>query len=98
MSVGQAQRQIDSREFAEWMARERQEPRGRERGDIQAALIASVIANVNRGKRQRPFKLKDFLLSWMHKGTRRQTVEEQRAIFSAFAQAHNAVESVKKKK
>lgn len=38
-------------------------PLGGERGDVQAALIATTVANANRGKGRRA-KLKDFLLRW----------------------------------
>ena len=34
------------------------------RGDIRAALISSTIANVNRGKNQKPFKINDFMLDF----------------------------------
>lgn len=36
-------------------------PFGEERGDIQAAIIACVIANVNRGKKTKPYKIDDFI-------------------------------------
>lgn len=95
MSLKDCQRQIDSREFGEWMARERMEPRGRERGDIQAALIASVIANVNRGKRSRPFKIKDFVLRWQRRGGKQQSVNDMRAIFKTYADIHNELSKAK---
>lgn len=81
---------MSSREFAEWVARERQEPRGALRADIQTALVASTIANAHRGKR-RPFKLSDFILRWRKKAPRRQSVDEMRTIFKAFARTHNAI-------
>lgn len=43
------------------MAYDQLDPIGRERGDIQAALIACTIAQVFAGKGQHP-RLKDFLL------------------------------------
>lgn len=39
------------------------EPFGAERDNLHAALIASTIANVHRGKNQKAFKAEDFMLS-----------------------------------
>ncbi|MFJ6659716.1 DUF4035 domain-containing protein [Streptomyces sp. NPDC091377] len=53
-----------SRELAEWQAYETLTgPLGPVRGDIQAALIASVIAGVNRGRGRAP-KIEDFVIRW----------------------------------
>lgn len=64
-------------EFVEWVAFSRIEPFGDERADWRAALIASVIAEVNRHstKRRRPFQPKDFLLKF--EGGKRQTWQSQ---------------------
>lgn len=53
-------------EFVEWLAFSRIEPFGEERADWRAALVASVIAEVHRGrtKRRKPFQPKDFLLKF----------------------------------
>lgn len=55
--------QITSRQFVDWMAFERLDPIGGQRGDIQAGVIASVIANVNRDtkKQKKPFSITDFM-------------------------------------
>ncbi|WP_051746320.1 phage tail assembly protein T [Nocardia rhamnosiphila] len=56
---------IGSAELSEWMAYERLTgPLGGARGDVQAALIASVIASVNRGKGQRAPTIADFMPRW----------------------------------
>lgn len=34
------------------------------RADRQAALVAMVIANANRGPNQKAFSIEDFLLTW----------------------------------
>lgn len=39
-------------------------PLGRRRQDIQAAVIASTIANANRGKKGKKFKISDFLIEY----------------------------------
>ncbi|PIB03927.1 hypothetical protein B1C81_35360 [Streptomyces sp. HG99] len=56
---------ISSSELAEWRAFEQLTgPLGGARGDVQAALIASVIAGANRGKGQRAPKVSDFMPRW----------------------------------
>ena len=52
---------MSSAEFAEWLAFDRISPDYPERGDIQAALIATTVAN--RG-RKKPLPLNDFLLKF----------------------------------
>ncbi len=42
MSVRQAQEEISWREFAEWIAYDRLNPFGLERGDMQAGIVASA--------------------------------------------------------
>ena len=48
-------------EFALWMALYEAEPWGPVREDMAAGVIASTIANVNRGKDQAAFKPLDFM-------------------------------------
>lgn len=52
---------IDSRELTEWMAYYQIEPFGPERDDLNAGIIASTIANVNRGKKRKPYRPDDFV-------------------------------------
>lgn len=59
-------------------------PIGGERSDRHAALIASVVANVNRGRNQEPFTLDDFDLYRQRKKLTRAEEEAQfRAAFEA---------------
>ena len=53
--------EISSHLFSEWLAFYRLEPTGDERADLQAGIIASTIANANRGKNTKPFKPTDFM-------------------------------------
>jgi len=53
--------EISSTQFAEWMAYSRLEPWGEERDDLRMGIIASTIANANRGKNSKPFKPQDFM-------------------------------------
>lgn len=64
-------------EFVEWVAYSRIEPFGDERADWRAALNASVVAEVNRGKtkRKKPFQPGDFLLRF--EGPKRQSAQTQ---------------------
>lgn len=64
-SVRQLLASVSSAELAEWRAYEQLAgPLGGARGDINAALVASVIASVNRGKGQRAPTIADFMPSW----------------------------------
>jgi hypothetical protein len=55
--------EVDSHEFTEWMAYNRLEPFGPQRGDLRAAIVAATIANVYRDKKKKPtpFKASDFM-------------------------------------
>lgn len=52
---------LDSRELSEWMAFDLVDPIGGRRGDIQAAVVASTLANVWRGKETNAFEIGDFI-------------------------------------
>ncbi|MCH7872238.1 MAG: DUF4035 domain-containing protein [Planctomycetes bacterium] len=56
----EAMARCDSMEFAEWCAFYILDPWGGERGDLQAGIIASTIAQVNAAKGKR-FKPADFM-------------------------------------
>jgi NAD-dependent DNA ligase len=62
------------------------------RADYRAASIVQVIANVNRGKGQRPYKIDDFVIRFDddYKPTRKQTWQEQQKIAYLIAAAYNA--------
>ncbi len=63
MTVGDLLDRASSSELTDWQAYERMHgPLGPERGDLQAAIVASVVANVNRDKKKgRAFKPADFM-------------------------------------
>lgn len=54
---------MTSRELAEYIAYNRISPYDDSRGDLQAAIVASTVANVNRNpkKRPQPYKPIDFM-------------------------------------
>ncbi len=62
-TVGELLTVITSEELTEWAAYDRMEPFGLIRGDLHAAMVAHVIANVN-AKKGHSFKISDFLLSF----------------------------------
>ena len=51
----------DYAHIIEWFAYFQIEPSANERIDTNTAVIASVIANVNRSSKQKPYKTSDFL-------------------------------------
>ena len=61
--VGEMLARMTSRELTEWMAFYQLEPFGPERGDLQAGIVASVVANANRDskKQKKPFTPQDFM-------------------------------------
>ena len=73
-SVAEAQRKIDSHEFAEWLAYDRISPIGEERQDLNAGIISATIANAHAAK-GRHFKAADFMPDF-EKPYKRASVEE----------------------
>jgi hypothetical protein len=63
-TVKQLVTELDSMEITEWQAYDAITPIGPERGDVQAALIASTVINVNRSEGARAATLTDLLLDW----------------------------------
>lgn len=45
---------MSGRELAEWMAFYQVEPFGDVRGDLQAGIVASTLANIHRDQKKRP--------------------------------------------
>ena len=60
-TVKELLQRCDSRELSEWAAYHALDPIGGMRGDLQAGIISSTIANVNRGKSGKPFSPSDFM-------------------------------------
>ncbi len=74
VSVDYLLKNISSRELTEWMVYYEIEPFGEERADLRSGIIASTIANVNRGKGGKAYKPSDFIPKFEEK---RQTWQEQ---------------------
>ena len=54
---------LDSRELTEWYADYLTEPWSERRADIRAAIIAQILAEINRDRkrRPRPYRLDEFM-------------------------------------
>jgi len=78
MTVAELLARMDSDEMTEWIAYAQLDPFGSVRGDLQAGVIASTVANASRDpkKRRQPFEPKDFLLQFAAEGKREKTPDE----------------------
>lgn len=59
---------MSSREFSEWIAFDKISPIGRERDDFLFALVAWTIAEANRSRKGKKYKISDFIPKWGRKG------------------------------
>ena len=88
MTVKQMLARMDSFELTEWMAYSEVEPFGAERDNLHAAIVASTIANVNRGKNSKSFSPQEFMLHT--EKPKEPDVDSQIAHMQVFAAAVNA--------
>ena len=88
MSVRRAQAEIDSAEFAEWMAIDRLDPYGAERADLRSGIVAATFANAFRKKGGRAFKAADFMPKF-RQAPRQQGWRQMKATMTQFAKAWN---------
>ena len=82
MTVRELLARIDSRELSEWMAYYELNPFGSVRDDLQAGIVASTVANVNRGKNDKSFTPSDFM-PYMEKP--QQSEGDMQAVMDALA-------------
>ena len=61
MSVRRAQSEIDSSEFAEWIAYHSIDPFTIDKSEYLLGVVAAILANVHRKKGARAFKPDDFM-------------------------------------
>lgn len=73
--VHEIERELNGVQLAEYMAYDQIEPFGAQRVDAGFASVCVTLANINRGKGKRAFRLEEFML--FAKRDRRRTVEEQ---------------------
>ena len=67
-------------------------PWGEERGDWRSAMLASVVANRHRGKREPQYKPADFIPEYGPKQPRKQTPQQMLNIFRQITHAVNATQ------
>ncbi len=74
-SVRELYARLTSSEITEWIALYRLDPWDGARGDLRAAIVASTVANVNRGKNSPPMKPGDFMPDF-ERSNKSQTAED----------------------
>jgi hypothetical protein len=84
---------ISSRELTEWEAFEQVEgPIGDRRIDQLFGMLASVVANVNRAKRQKPYSAEQFIPKWDRKARPERKPEmDGHDMLRAVKRAHKAL-------
>ena len=66
----------------EWMAYDLIEPFGEWRADLRQAISSMIIANVNRSKKSRAYKVKDFMPFEKPRKRKQQTPEQMQAMLN----------------
>ncbi|MCR4301789.1 MAG: DUF4035 domain-containing protein [Sulfuricaulis sp.] len=90
VDVGGMLRGLTAKQFMAWVSYMRLHPIGERRADYRAASVCAVIANVNRGKDQKPFTVEDFLLKFGEEAPeRKQTWQEKQAVARAIVMAYS---------
>lgn len=64
MTVAELLSRISSRELSEWQLYDEYDPFGNKRGDLQAAIVASTVYNMLRGKDDKVASLDDFMVKF----------------------------------
>src|SRR5262245_28978578 len=88
LTVGELVARMSAEEFTAWRGLDAWAPIGDERADRHAALIATILANVNRDPKREPFTLDDFDL---YRERRPLTRAEEEARFRAAFQDRGLV-------
>lgn len=89
-SVRELLQRVDSLELAEWVAFNSIDPiDGRWRGDLQAGIVASTIANCNRTKTSKTYSPLDFMPMHDKQVVEPQTEDEMKAAMRAIAKQVN---------
>lgn len=75
-------RGMTAEQFWEWRTYADLEPFDEQRGDLRAAQIVWMLAEINRDarKRSQPYQLKDFVLIFGEHEKKTQTWQEQKAL------------------
>jgi hypothetical protein len=82
-------RGLTAKEFRGWEHYHELDPFTEVRDDYRTASIVQMIANVNRGLKQKPYKLSDFLLNFEEAPEKKpQTPKQQFAMLKILAAMH----------
>jgi len=87
-------RRMSSTEFLQYQILYTIDPWGSARGDLQAGVVASTIANTvprKKGSAGRRWKPADFVLEFFRRRRRRQSVADMAAMMRSFAEKHGTV-------
>ena len=84
MTVQEMTQKMSGREFVYWMAYYNLEPFDEVRADLRAGIIASTIANVNRGKGRAAFKPDQFMPEFSKPEPKKQSVADMMRTFRQF--------------
>ena len=88
-TVEELKNRMTAREFKTWRHLIRAVPFDHERTAIGLAINSYLLANIHRGKGQREFRIKDFLVSGeIERPKKAQTAEEVMAMLTAMATFH----------
>jgi hypothetical protein len=79
---------MPQRVYREWMVYAEMEPWDQQRADWRAAMIASTMANLWRGKKGRRRKLKDFLPVFKRSPGRPRTKQQAANLMAAMAKMY----------
>lgn len=93
-----AQLEIDSKEFAEWIAFNTINPGDPERGDMNTAQVCSLLANIHRGKGEKPYELSDFRLQFGDTEPVRKSTRELKTKLLMWRGMHKTINTKNKKR
>lgn len=79
-------RSITAKQFQEWYLYAQIEPFGEKRADLRMAATNALLANINRGKNQTPYKIEDFLFNFEPKP--KETWEEKARLAAIWARVY----------
>lgn len=88
-TLGELGRTMSLAEFLLWVREYNRDPWGEERADMRSGIVASTIANVNRGKHTSAFRVADFMPKFGDRAPRKMTPEDQEIFNRHMVLLHN---------
>ena len=90
MSVARCQREVSSREYAEWWANQTFDPIGASRDDYRIATLTSLVYNAVKKPRARATTANDWMPQFDGGGPKRQSPMEMRAQMMLITKVQNS--------